>query len=424
MKFYFMKLLYFEWRKFIFRKHVFIFLLLLSLLDISKLVLDKYQGEVDILSIESPENRKGFDELYNMVKGSITEEKIQFLEQEKERLEEIYGKKLGNRIEGEKTYTGNLYEDYRILKKYIYIDFERCAQYEAYSSQLEQLAKENVAFYEKMNNIASKKQNEFIARTYNNRKINAYYRTEGLAKYFRYMFSSILMVFMCFLGVAPMYVSEKEIHMQDLLKTTCIGRISRKTVKLFAAMLYGAALVVWFRLLDYVSFWLLFGIEGTKNPIWSVSGFEKSPLNCSIQSYILYDIGIKILSVCVIVLTILLLSFFMDKIIHVAIGSAILLGIWQFMEGGINSLHWVVKGCAMCSPLLLMNCSRLFCEFLHIEAGRYFIRGEVLSEMAGAGLVLVLVIFPYVWKGRGSGARKHSFFSYKERRGRVKQRCK
>lgn len=405
-----MKLFYYEWRKFILRKYVLVFFLLLSFLDISKIVLDKYQGEIDMLSRENSVNKKAYEEIYNQVKGEITDEKIQFLEAEEERLMEIRMKKMGPYIDGEKTYSGNLYEDGRILKQYIYEDFKRCAGYEEYSKKLEELAKENVVFYWEMDNPAERKENEYIAKTYNNRRINAYYRTESIGKYFTYTFSSILMIIMCFLGIAPMYASEREIHMWDILETTYGGRRHRETVKIIAALLYGVAVAVWFRLLDFFAFCFLFGMEGIDNPIWSVAGFGNSPLNCSIGSYVLYEIGMKALSLGVIALAVLLLSLCMRKIIYVAIGFAVLLGAWLLMANGMDSLQGVVRAWAMCSPLVLLDCSEIFSEFVHIEVGDHFIRGELLAEIIVGIFILLQFIVLKLFRGREMMVVK-SFFA-------------
>lgn len=306
---------------------------------------------------------------------------------------------MGNYIEGEKTYSGNLYEDYRLFRQYIYEDFERCVQYKEYSDQLERLAKDNVEFYMKMNNVASKKENEYIAKTYNNRKIDFYYRTESFDKYFSYTFSSILMIIMCFLGIAPMYVSEREISMWNVLNTTCIGHKCCENVKIFSSMIYASIIVFWFRLLDYLTYCFLFDMEGMKNPIWSIEGFEKSPLNCSVGDYVLYDIGMKTLAVYVIALAILLLSLCMAKIIHVAIGFAIFLGIWLLMANGMDSFRWWISGLKMCSPLMLMDCYGLFSEFIHIEMGKQFVRGEVLAKISAFALLLLEFIVLKIFKG-------------------------
>ncbi len=401
-----MKLFYFEWRKFILRKYILVFLLLLSLVDISKIVLDQYQGEIDRLSREDAVNKKAYEEMYNYVKGEITEEKIRFVDAEEERLMEIRMKKMGSHVEGEKTYSGNLYEDCRILMQYISADFRRCAGYEEYSRKLETLAKENVIFYEERNNPAERKVNEYIARTYNNRRINAYYRTESMGKYFTYTFSSMLMIVMCFLGIAPMYSSEREIHMWDILETTCGGRRHREAVKIAAALLYGMTMAVWFRLLDFLVFQLLSGMEGLDNPIWSVTGFEDSPLNCSMGNYILYDMCLKALSLGVIALVVLLLSLCMKKIIHVAIGFAALLGVWILMANGMNSLQEIKRAWALCSPLVLLDCSRLICKFIHIEAGNHFIRGEVLAEVMAGAFILLQMLVLRLSRGREPAAGK------------------
>lgn len=401
-----MKLLYFEWRKFVLRKHVFVFLLILSLLDISKILLDKYQGEIDILYTESVDNKKAYEEMYSKIKGEITEKKIQFIERERERLGEIYDKKLGSYIEGEKTYSGNLYEDYRIFKQYIYDDFERCVQYKEYSIQLEKLAKNNVDFYMKMDNVAGRKENQFIAKTYNDRKIKAYYRMENFEGYFSYTFSSVLIVIMCILSIAPMYVFEREINMWDVLETTYIGRRHCGIVKVFASMIYASIIVFWFRMLDYFTYCFMFDMEGIENPIWSVKGFSESPLNCNIISYALYDIGMKVLAVCVIVLAVLLLSLCVDKIIHVTIGIAILFGIWLLMVNGIDSLDWWIKGLGMCSPLLLMDCSRLFSKFLYIEIGDNFVQGEILAELSSVCIIVLELIGLLMLEKRGLKERR------------------
>ncbi len=405
-----MKLFYFEWRKFIFRKYIVVFFLLLSLIDVFKIVMDSYQGKIDIIFIESEENKKAYKEIYNKIKGNITEEKISFIEQEKKRLGEIYDKKLGNHIEGEKTYSGNLYDDYRILRQYIYEDFERCLKYKEYSRMLEKLAKENVVFYTEAGNMAGRKENEYIARTYNNREIEAYYRTESLKGYFSYTFSSILMVILCFLGIAPMYLMERESNMWNILETTYIGRKYCRNVKIFAVIVYVCIIVAWFRLLDYFTYWFLFDIEGIENPVWMVTGFGKSPLNCSIRYYILYDILMKISSIFVFAMSLLLLSFYMDKVVHVAVGFAVFLGVWLFMANGVDSLELWVKGLEMCSPVVLLDCSRLFKEFVHIEIGRYFIRGEILAAVSASCILLLELIALNIHIGRGVAIHKKFYW--------------
>ena len=49
---------------------------MLSLIDVFKIVMDSYQGKIDIIFIESEENKKAYKEIYNKIKGNITEEKI------------------------------------------------------------------------------------------------------------------------------------------------------------------------------------------------------------------------------------------------------------------------------------------------------------------------------------------------------------
>ena len=155
-----MKLFFYEARKTYIRKYIVIFLAILTLVDIFKITLDYKEGKIDALMAESADNRRAVRTIYNNVRDCSQKERAQYINKEEQRLGEIYQKQLNNKKKGEKTYSGNLYEDYRLLEMYIAGQYHYINEYAQYSRDVEFLAQDNVTYFDKMNNVSQKKVNQ------------------------------------------------------------------------------------------------------------------------------------------------------------------------------------------------------------------------------------------------------------------------
>ena len=89
-----MKLFFYELRKTFLRRYVIVLLLLLSVLDVVKIGVDRYQGNIDLITREGTANQKAFEQFYRNTKGTVTDDTLRFLSEEEQRLGEIYEKRL------------------------------------------------------------------------------------------------------------------------------------------------------------------------------------------------------------------------------------------------------------------------------------------------------------------------------------------
>jgi hypothetical protein len=275
---------------------------------VAKIALDYRQGNIDPLMKESKNNRDAAERIYEKIKGQMTDEKTAYLEDEEERLSEIYTKRLNNQKEGEVTYSGNLYEDYRLLETYLAGQYRYMQEYEDYSRQLKELAEENIDYYKAAGNKKKQAENEFIREQYQNRSISAFYRMDVAESFLSYNFSIILILFLCVLAITPIFFIEKETRMQDILLTAKAGRRRSSIVKVCGALLFSACMVIWFSLIDFLSFLLICKMEGLDMPIWSIESMKNCFLNCSVGYFAGLKFEAELLAFFVAALILLLLS--------------------------------------------------------------------------------------------------------------------
>lgn len=390
-----MKLFFYELRKSFLRKHVIVMLILLSVLDVVKIGLDKYQGSIDSLYLENKEQREAFEQLYKKTKGKFTDSTLQFITGEEERLGEIYDKRLNYNAPGEVTYCGNLYEDYRILEVYIAKEFHYMQEYEAYSNEITALAADNIAYYKDKGNLLKVRENKYIADNYSNRSVKEFYRTDSIMGYLNSYFSTILIIFMCFLGVAPVFGAEYDCKMHYILLTSKRGGLNSTLIKILSSLLFSWIMVLWFFVLDITTYQIFFGLEGLHNPVWAIQEFKESFLNCSIQTFLLHEVLLKLLAVMSVCMVILFLSLLLKKMIYVSLGFLILLAGWYVAGNFTFSFSRWKMMLALWNPVTLFRSLNLYQGFHYMEFGSRFLLEStmcIIGNVVIAAVVTVLIL--------------------------------
>lgn len=386
-----MKLFFYEARKTYIRKYIIIFLLLLTIIDIVKISLDYKAGNIDSLMAESQVNREAVNKMYRKVKNCTLEERHRFIANEEQRLGEIRNKHLNRNKPGEYTYSGNLYEDYRLLKMYIAKQYYYMNDYWEYSKNIELLAQENKDYYENLNNTCQKKVNEFIVQNYKNRSINEYCRMETMESYLNYNFSAVLIIIISLLAFSPVFGLEYESGMQSIIMTSKEkGR--NLMIKLAGAMLFCFFIVCWFFIVDYLSFRYICGMEGFNMPIWSITGMKNSFLNCTIGYFIFIKYGAELLGFITIMLILLFLSAVLKKAVYIMLVFSPILFSSYYFSDMINSVSSIEKALSVCNPVSLVLSVRLYEKLYYLECGNGFILASNLCIYANAILSVVLII--------------------------------
>lgn len=152
------------------------------------------------------------------------------------------------------------------------------------------------------------RKNQLIYDSYRNRKVNEFYDFDGIQRYIKYDYSSFLILLLIILGIAPVFVYEKELGMDSIIRTTKNGH--RKTVraKKTATLIYTFIVSVVMLLSDFILFSASDHLAGFNAPIYCIDYFRFSTLTMTIWQYLLFTTLIKLLCFILIAYIVLLVS--------------------------------------------------------------------------------------------------------------------
>ncbi len=192
------------------------------------------------------------------------------------------------------THTGYIFGDMNVFEQ-IKNEMDERYHYEQTMRKLTANAAENAAFYEQKGNTELAAKNRKIAETYQDRKVTAFYDTWGLNEYFKYDFSTLLILILMILMLSPLFAKEHELEMHGLLHLAQnAGKLP--VCKLAAGGIAVCAVSLLFFTEDFLAFRSLYHISGLFQPVNTLDGYFYSPLHLRIGTYILLNAALKILS--------------------------------------------------------------------------------------------------------------------------------
>ncbi len=290
-----MKLIYFEMKKSWLKLPILFVLILLCILDIYK-ISDNYRINGRMSGDENKGLKNAYYNIYsNDLRGEITQTKINYVKDACNKYKsEVIGKNFSKEYD-ENTITGYIYSDYSLFNFIIVPELEYAVTYPNISNSISASAYENIDFFEKHNNFPDAEKNRYIYKLYQNRNIDNYNLTEWTELYFKYDFSSLLVLIMLVVTLAPSFTSEYESGMNVMIKSS--GKQGNiVNAKLISAALFIFLLTVLFAFFDLLSVNFFCGADGFLNPVYSSPFFKYSPFNFSLFSAIIICALIKFLA--------------------------------------------------------------------------------------------------------------------------------
>lgn len=278
-------------------------LLLFSML----LLLNGFKIYSDYSYTDSELFRNGYIKIYDQIRGQITNEKISFLTNEylmnKEKVDA--GNYDTDKVDPN-TYSGYVFGDMNLFHDFLE-EYQSFLNYQTYSEEIRQTAKENTLLYD-----SSSQMNERIMNSFQDRRITYYYNTEGFSSLYDYEFSTFLCLIVSLFCCILLFCSDEENQM-NFIYTTVTGKKKILIAKLFSAFLLTSFSSIIFYLEDFILFSSTMIIDGYLNPIYSLPAFSASFLNCSIiAGYLLLCLS-RFLGICIILSICILFSIFKPK---------------------------------------------------------------------------------------------------------------
>ncbi|WMJ80049.1 hypothetical protein RBU49_14575 [Clostridium sp. MB40-C1] len=406
-----MRILKYELIKIFRKKFIIIALIIFSLVNIYKInfyfkndhiVNNEYKTDI--------EYNAGYWAAHNKISGTITNDKINFIKDRYKHAKSVVdsGNYDTETIQPD-TYTGYIFGDMNMFKE-LYDGLDYCYNYGNRLKNVILKAQKNIEFYREHNNLFQVKNNEKIINVYGERGISEFYDTKAFEEFFRYDFSSLLIILLLILGLTSVFSGEKESSMNVMLLTSKYGRNTTIYAKIIASMIYVITISIYFFILDFICFSNIFKLIGHNLPIYAMVNFERTPLNMKIWHFVIYSGAIKLLGFMVIGVVVLLFSsIFSESILAFILSGGMIsayLGSNDFLS------HKAREVVDFINPISLLTNREFFKKYNVIDIfGEPFFQSTVTLIFMLIFLLLIIFIIVIINR-KNISISKMRLFSY------------
>lgn len=248
-------------------------LLIINIVNIS-INIDNYYGTMDDFN-------RGWQVVYENVKGPITNEKITYLET-------YYNKMLKKSNISEKSkefLSGYAYGDMNIALEHL----EAIQDAVEYKVDIENLIKNTNEYSKYFQSIGNKYMERYfrqVSDCYKDRSINDYYDYSGINNFLNYDFSSVLVMMLCTLYSSVIFSEERNSGMFDLIYTSFNGKKNNAKNKILTIFIFVFVLQALFEFCDFTVFSCYYNMDGIFTELYCIESYKYTPLNITIISFI------------------------------------------------------------------------------------------------------------------------------------------
>jgi len=331
--------------------------------------------------------------LYNsLLKGTLTEDKINFVISETKRLQELTADQTASHEYDPNTYTGNIYADNFLFSLDIYPEVKYAVSYAYDNKRIVEKAEDNIDFFTNKNNSYERTKNEQIVSIYGNRVITEFYDLKGMKYFVYYDFSSLIVLLLCVLIVVPVFVGESETRMDLLLPSFKKGGAKLVWTKILFTFSVVLLISLWFSVWDLVGFSMFTPLRGFDAPLFALKDFQFTPLNLKVYQYIFLGFFLKTIGVGELIVLVLLASRTFKKTIYAfGVSAGVILIPYLSLFSAKESFRFY----EVINPALLIKNRYLFMNFAVQNIFDYPVRSSTVAIVANVtitGIVIALIL--------------------------------
>lgn len=341
-------------------------------------------------------------DLYKDYSGKINIEKVRRLLDQLEKVETKIAYNTGSRrADDPEMLTGSAYLDKLLLSKGYIVPMEYFYTYHDWSNEIVKTSVDNIAFYEQYGNLYKVRESRSIASLFSNRSIENFAYLEMYDYYFYYDFSVFLVLLLCVYGSSGIYLTEKEVGFDRILKTSVNGGWKTRFAKWIAFILFMVIIAVFFFITEWIAFNVVFkNVNNFNMPIYSVHHFRYSPLELSLLKYCGLNVFVKWLGLITIGTCCITLSTLFKEVIPAFLSNLLLTIIALLHFDSIMGTNKVLLK-AM-NPLALLVNRTLFMKTEFVDVFGFPVLSYKISMLCAIALMGCNICFMYVCSKRNS----------------------
>lgn len=392
-----MKLLYFEFKKNFFKPYVIWLILACTFVNTIGIYLSTSYAKQTY-------SHEAFQMIYNTkLKGELTEEKVNYVISETERLTKLTEERTTSHEYDPDTLTGTIYGDNFFFSMDVYPNVKYAYSYYFTNNQIVEKAKNNIDYYSEKNNPFELRRNETIYSLYKDRIIENFYDLTGMRYYIYYDFSSLIVLLLCVLIITPVFVAEKETRMDQLLPSYKKGGIKLIWIKILFTFIVVLLLSLWFSLCDLIGFIIFMPLHDFSAPVFALEDFQFTPLNIQFSQYLFLSFVCKLIGFCSIISLVLLASRVFKKTNFAFLCSALVVlfpYLSQFYaKGGFDFSELI-------NPALLIKNRYLFMNYSVQNILNFPVSSSIVSVVLNL-LVIFITVALIVISSKNTRSTKH-----------------
>lgn len=297
--------------------------------------------------------QRGLDDVYSIVEGPITLEKMNWIISEHNRLSDIIqGGQFSTEKDEINTYTGYVFSD-NVLFEQIYEEAKYAFEYGIDAQNISSTAKENAAYYQNRSNKNIATYYLAMADTFQGREIPNFNRTDGWMSYFEYEFSNLMVLLTIMIGLSTIFSLEWEFGTKSIICVISGGVHNSRRDKMLFTLLFVFLITACFSIQDYLIFASQYSFRGLNNPLYAIPQMKETTLNISVGAFILLNFFVKLLGMCTFAVQLLLFSALVKCNLYAFSGSVMGLMLHILLNAAESSA----------SVLPLLNCAQLCSKF-------------------------------------------------------------
>lgn len=290
-----MKMISFELKKYVLKPSILAFALLFVFINLVKFFEIYYYfggGQYAVSGYNSIS--EGFDKVYSIYGGKITQEKIDGINAEyAEAQQKLNDRGVGDTVYDD-CYTGYPYGDVELFKNNIIPGYEYAVFYSNRAEELSAAAEENVEFYNGINDFEIRK-NRLISDAFKGRYVNYYVSSAGWTTLFDYKFSTILVMLMIVLAFSPVFSGERAGGFDKLIVSSGKRKAAIRA-KLISSGVFTFSATALFFLLDVLYVAVFHGLSYFGAPVYSISEYANCPFTITLFNAMFLSFGGRLIA--------------------------------------------------------------------------------------------------------------------------------
>lgn len=376
----------YEFKKVISKNFIFLLLLLLIINGINIFV--NYNQRKDKIYDQ------GYSVIYNKIKGTISNEKIEFISNGlSSTSKKVNNGNYNKKKKDNSTYSGYIYGDMSIYQE-IYDELYNAVTYSKTLNSKLNILDENLRM---SNDSNSKKIFKILKKRMSSRSISKYYNTTSMENFLNYQFSTLCIILLITVYTISLYTIDKNRKTYQIINITYKYKTKYIATKLISIFVMTLLLIIIFKSCDFIFFKYFNYLDGFLNPLYSLPYFNFTYSNMSILIYFIFTCLFKLLIIFSLELIIIFLSKLFFNALTLLFTSLCFIIIMLTNFTNLSSF-----------PLSLIYPSILFKTGKLINIGGYIIDQYIILTLYMIIFILISIIIIFKFIERRCYIEKYS----------------